>query len=345
MTNALKIAGPLTPRALRVARSLPLVTAESAADAALAIGDRAFPVEIKCEVRIGAAEAWAVVGRSRERGPADGPTVLALADRTTEEARRILEQNGVAYVDGIGNAHVDLPGLYVHVERPQPSRQTRKGAGSPRLAGKAGMVAQALLLEPDRDWRVIDLAARAEVSLGSAHAVLARLEELSIMAAGGEQRTEARRVGNRTALLDTWAEENRDLGVRRMGAYVLPTREGDIALTVGRILRQENMAYALSGVAAAAMLAPFLTAVPVAGFWIDEAQPLEDVVVMLRAEVVESGANVLLSQAKGNMALAFSEERDDLHLANVFRIYYDARRDPRRGREQAEHFREEVIGW
>ncbi|MCZ7664233.1 MAG: hypothetical protein M5U22_15470 [Thermoleophilia bacterium] len=213
------------------------------------------------------------------------------------------------------------------------------------MAGKAGVVAQALLLEPDRDWRVIDLAARAKVSLGSAHAVLARLEELGIMEAGGEQRAESRRVSNRTALLDTWAEENRDLGVRQVGAYVLPTREGDIALTIGRVLRQEKVVYALSGVAAAAMLAPLLTAVPVTTFWIDEAHPLEDVVVMLRAEVVESGANVLLRQAKNSTALAFSEERDNLHLANVFRIYYDARRDPRRGREQAEHFREEVIGW
>lgn len=122
-------------------------------------------------------------------------------------------------------------------------------------------------------------------------------------------------------------------------------RGGDAAHAVARALRRENVLYALSGMAAAAVLAPFLTAVSTAGFWIDEAQPLEDVVALLNAEVVESGANVILSQAKDNTPLAFSEYRADLHVANVFRIYYDARRDPKRGREQAEHLRGEVIGW
>jgi hypothetical protein len=50
-------------------------------------------------------------------------------------------------------------------------------------------------------------------------------------------------------------------------------------------------------------------------------------------------------QAKENLPLAFAERRGELLLANVFRIYYDARQEPRRGREQAKYMREELIGW
>ena len=50
-------------------------------------------------------------------------------------------------------------------------------------------------------------------------------------------------------------------------------------------------------------------------------------------------------QADKNLPLAFAGERDGLWLANDHRIYLDARGDPKRGREQAEHFRREVIGW
>jgi hypothetical protein len=44
-------------------------------------------------------------------------------------------------------------------------------------------------------------------------------------------------------------------------------------------------------------------------------------------------------------ALAFARKVDAIWVANDFRIYRDLLRDPRRGREQAERFREEVIGF
>ncbi len=345
MPQMLKIQGPLDPPALRVVREFPQAAAESAPDALLLVNGRTFQLEITYRRRIGAAEAWQVVRPGERQARRRNVAVLAIADRTTEEARRILADNGIAYVDGVGNAHFDLPGVYVHVERLQPKQDVRGTAGKPKLAGKAGVVVQALLLEPDREWRVTDLAERADVSLGLAYAVLDRLEDLQIVEARGGQRAKARRVVNPTALLDTWVEENRDHGFRRLGVYVLPPRGGDPAAGVARRLRENRIEHALTGVAAAAALAPFLTAISTTTFWVDEAQPLEDVAALLQAEVTDRGANTVLMQARDNTPLAFAQDRGELRLANVFRIYYDARRDPKRGREQAEHLRAEVIGW
>jgi hypothetical protein len=39
----------------------------------------------------------------------------------------------------------------------------------------------------------------------------------------------------------------------------------------------------------------------------------------------------------------FRERHDGSWLADIFRIYIDLRADPRRGREQADRLREEVI--
>lgn len=94
----------------------------------------------------------------------------------------MLKEHGVGVVDGAGNAHLELPGLLVHVE----GRRRRKEARRPRatrLAGKAGVVAQALLLDRDGLWKVHDLAERAEVSDGLAHRVLSRLETEAIVGA------------------------------------------------------------------------------------------------------------------------------------------------------------------
>ena len=93
------------------------------------------------------------------------------------------------------------------------------------------------------------------------------------------------------------------------------------------------------------MLAPFLTTLPAATFWVDAAHPLEDLVDSLDAESADRSSNLVLMQADDNLPLAFAGEQDGVQLTNVFRIYVDARADPKRGREQAEHARREVIGW
>ena len=161
----------------------------------------------------------------------------------------------------------------------------------------------------------------------------------------GDRRAEARRVVNPTALLDTWIEENRDSGVRRLGVYVLPPRADEPANVVAERLREHNIDHALTGVAAAVRRAPFLTSFPAATFWIDANESLEHVVPLVSGEEADSGANILLMQAKNNTPLVFAEDEDGIRLANIFRIYHDARRDRKRGAEQAEHLRQEVIGW
>ena len=60
---------------------------------------------------------------------------------------------------------------------------------------------------------------------------------------------------------------------------------------------------------------------------------------------VTEGQNVVLLQAKDDTPLLFRRKANDVWVANPFRLFADLRRDPRRGREQADHLREEVIGF
>src|SRR5262249_62160249 len=87
--------------------------------------------------------------------------LLVVAAATTAEAREILERHGVAMVDGHGNAHVDLPGLVLHTEGRRRHGDGRAARVQARLAGKAGVAPQALLLDPERDWKGQDLAGDA----------------------------------------------------------------------------------------------------------------------------------------------------------------------------------------
>jgi hypothetical protein len=103
--------------------------------------------------------------------------------------------------------------------------------------------------------------------------------------------------------------------------------------------------HAVTGAAAAARIAPFVTAVPVAEIWVSSSAALDHVVAASGAEVVETGHNLVFAQTNGDEPLAFRREVEGTWTVNPFRLFYDLRNDPRRGREQAENLRREVIGF
>ena len=352
MKNAelVKIQGNLGPEALRILRDVPGVAVEAAGGpdprepegAVLRSGPAAEPVALAVRRRANAATAWQLVQQAQA---APATNLLVVAAATTAEARDILERHGVGVVDGLGNAHVELPGLVLHTEGRTRSADIRRDQPHARLAGKAGVAAQTLLLHPEREWKVQDLAGEANVSLGLAHRVLARLEREGLVAAAGAGPRRVRHVVDPTALLDLWAEENTDRGVRRVRAYRLARDPRELAGAVSASLDATGIEHAVTGVAAAALVAPFVTAIPVSEIWVDSVVSLDDAVAAVGGEVVDTGANLVLVQGNGDEPLAFRRQVEAVWIVNPVRLFYDLRRDPRRGREQAERVRHEVIGF
>ena len=138
----MKIEGHFGAEALRILRDVPGVTVETAraargggrGDAVLRYGPAAEAVAVEVKRRANAATAWQIVQQSR--AAPDG-NLLLVAGATTADAREILERHGVAVVDGLGNAHVELPGFVLHTEAqrgrradtPRPATHTRRGCG------------------------------------------------------------------------------------------------------------------------------------------------------------------------------------------------------------------------
>lgn len=343
--QTLKIVARLEAEALRVLRQIPCVTvvaqprqANRRPDAVLHFAGRRARVIVETKRRTNAATAWQLVQYAAEQ---PRTPLLLIAEETTAEARRILAEHGVGVIDGLGNAHVELPGLMFHLEG---RRRPPTAAPPTRLSGKAGVAAQALLLQPTRAWHVQDLAAEAHVSAGLAHGVLARLEQEGVVATEGTGPGRVRRVANPAGLLDLWAEENIERPVRTLG-HLLAQTPRQLIDELGANLGRSGIDYALTGAAAASLVAPFVTAVPVAEVWVNAVAAPEELYDGARADPVADGQNVVFLQAKDDTPLVFREKAKRLWIANRFRLYVDLRRDPRRGREQADHFRREVIGF
>lgn len=339
----MKIAAPLEAWALTAIRGQPGFDAAARPDSEISIEGRSRPIVLETKRRVDAANAHAIVALAR-RTP-KGRDFILVAEHTSEGARQILEANEVAYLDGLGNASIRLPGVFVRtgsfgaaaviVER-QPVKA--------RLAGKAGLIVQALLLDRDRSWRVADVATEAGVSVGLAHRVLARLEEATILGSDGIGPRKVRRIANPGALLDLWAEEERERGARRTAAFVLARPGTRTAALLSERLAGAGITHAITGIAAAAILAPALTSVPVTQVRVTAGIRASDALRALDARETDEGSNLVIVQGADDAELRFRREVDGIWLAADTRIYLDSLRDPRRGKEQAHLFRESVLG-
>jgi len=310
-------------------------------DLVLRAGGRRTHVVVEVKNRANTATAWQLV---RYASSLRARPLLLIAGETTAEARRILANHGIGLVDGLGNAHVELPGILLHLQAELKPGSNRRTAPPTRLRGKAGIAALALLLQPNREWRVQDLAAEAHVAAGLAHRVLTRLETDGVVRAEGKGKNRVRRVTNAAALLDLWTEESNEETSRIFG-YALAQTPQQLVRTLGERLKKASIDYAFTGPAAGALVAPFITAVPVVDLYVTEQVAKQDLLTATEVEEVPDGQNIIFHQGRNDAALAFADKADNVWIVNRFRLYADLRRDPRRGREQAEHLRREVIGF
>ena len=255
-------------------------------------------------------------------------------------------------MDATGNAAIDLPGLHVRTGSLMRSGSFTASAeivagprrsSLPRLAGKAGLIAQALILEPGRAWSLDAMAERAGVSTALAHRVFTRLEQATVLAADGRGPRKTRQLASPAALLDLWAEEAVEPKERRTPAYVL--MRGDGARAISSRLAERDLLHAMTGVAAAARHVALLTSVLVTEVRVTAARTPAEVAQAAEARLVEEGANLVFVQGPDDGELRFRREVEGVWLAAETRVYLDALRDPRRGAEQAREYRSQVFGF
>jgi hypothetical protein len=349
--SIVNIGGALEQDAVRILRDVPGVAIEPRGetgdrpDVIIRAGHVMAVVQVKAQQLTNAAAAQQLIAYARSLP--ETTHLIVVARSITREARARLAEEGIGFLDATGAKSLDLPGLFLWTEGGRHPNKGKAGSESHgiKLAGKAGVATQALLIDPARPWKIHDLATAADVSVGLVHRLFVRLEREEVVEAAGAGPQKSRRVTNPAALLDLWAEEMRDRGTRELRAYRLARDPRSQTTALSRALTEADVKHAVTGAAAAARLAPFVTAVPVTDVWVSELDALEHAANAARAQEVTEGHNVIFRSAKDDAPLAFRKRCDGVWLANTLRVFLDLRADPRRGREQGVRLREEVIGF
>ncbi|EFQ84802.1 hypothetical protein HMPREF0063_10143 [Aeromicrobium marinum DSM 15272] len=147
---------------------LPVGAPESVADLVLDPDGLAEAIHAKRRALVTDDAALRLIADS----PADG-TLLVVADRVTEAARKLLTGNNAGYLDLRGRLAIRTNRLVIDAEvHPALDRPERSHA----LGGKAGLeVATALLMQPERRHAVRELARELERSPSTVSEILAAL--------------------------------------------------------------------------------------------------------------------------------------------------------------------------
>ncbi len=253
--------------------------------------------------------------------------------------RQICREEGVGYVDLAGNCFLQFDGIHVEkiVDRnPFPTR----GRPASLFAPVSSRILRALLEEPDRAWRVNELAAAAEVSLGHTSNVTRRLLDEEY-AAVSQRRL---RLVHPAQLLEAWREQ--PAPAEPVFAYY--SFEADVlrrAAQWAAAAHAYGWRYAVTSFAAASLVAPFVHGIQTLQGYVDDEAAVASWVQALDLRPVEQGANVLLVVPPDRGVFYRSQTVNGVTLVGTIQLYLDLYRDPGRGREQADFLRQQRLGF
>jgi hypothetical protein len=263
---------------------------------------------------------------------------LAVSPYISPQSAALLKRAGCGYLDLSGNCYLSFGNVLVDKEgKPNalPSTRPLKSLFAPR----ATRVVRALLVDPQHVWRLEELAKTADVSLGHAHNVVKRLDDLSWVERDEHQRIQLTRAGD---VLDAWIEAY-SYRQNRMESYFSPERVtrrlvGDIA----RAAHAEGRRYAFTLHSGAALVAPNVR-LPAIHCYLDGSP--EPIAQSLGLRAGEGEANVYLMAPYDEGVFHAPIAKGGVPVVSLPQLYADLYHYERRGREQAAYLRREAMGY
>lgn len=255
-------------------------------------------------------------------------------------SRAICNEHDVAYLDLFGNARLAFDDVYIEravAEKPRSETRALRSVFSP----KAAAILRVMLHQPDRPWRVADLAAQAHASYGHVSNVRKALLEREWL----EIRDDGAVLTQPDTLLKTWRENYRPPAGKSIWAYTHFHGQQLHERLLGKLNPYAERPRAIySRHSAAQWLAPFSRGFA-QSFYVDESgvELLEREMQLTR---VEKGASAVLHiPTDESLFLDAIELGSGVFCTNPIVTYLDLWIGGDRDREAAEYVAKEFFPW
>ncbi|VTU45489.1 hypothetical protein SRS16P2_00173 (plasmid) [Variovorax sp. SRS16] len=267
-------------------------------------------------------------------------TPVFIAPYLTPEAQALCREQDVGFMDLEGNARLVFDGIFIErqvASKPVAERRELRSLFKP----KSAQVLRAMLRDPHRAWRVTELAQVADVSLGHVSNVRTGLLDRE----WAQVSDEGLYLSEPDALLDEWCDAYEPPAGRRMSFYT--TLHGssleEAARRVLHVDRESGLAV-FASFSAAHWLAPY-GRTGMQYFYADDAG-LERLHEGLKLSSSSKGENVTVTVLKDLGVFRDSvEPAPGVVCTNPVQTYLDLAAAGERGREAADHLRQERLTW
>ena len=281
-----------------------------------------------------------VISRFKESGITNERVYFVIAaPYVSPRGMEICRRHNVGCVDLVGNCYLEFNSVYIErivEEKPKPVRRIIKSLFTPI----SSRIVRAMLEEPDRVWKLTELAQATGASLGQTYNVSEKL------AAEGFVRKSAREgvtLTDPAGLLDTWRVEYDVRVLNEVQSFHSSERDpARVMAGVRQAAERLGGKYAFTLHAGASLIAPYVRFNDVHFYvgsdpevWADE----------LGLHTVEFGGNVHLLRPYDEGVFYRLRSPQGIAVVGNIQLYLDLYKYPARGREQAEFLREKEIGF
>jgi hypothetical protein len=265
---------------------------------------------------------------------------VVIAPYLSPAAQELCREENVGYLDFEGNCRLVFGGVFI--ERAVPLRPvTERREIKSIFAPKSAQILRLLLRDPKRPWKVAELAEQADVSFGH----VSNVRHALIDREWASSDREGLSLTNPDALLDSW----RAVYEKPQGQQLLfyTTAHGSaLQQRLPHILEEANRKgeAMLASYSAAQWLAPYAR-MSTSYFYADE-KGLSVLKERLDLSSPARGENVIALQVEDEGLFRDSvEPAPHVRCTSPVQTYLDLYVAGERGREAAEHLREEKLQW
>jgi len=258
---------------------------------------------------------------------------IFIAPYISPEAGKILEEAGIGYLDLAGNCLISFETVYIR-QTGAPNPTTLKRELRSLYSPKAERILRVLLNEPERNWKMTELAKVAKVSLGQ----VANVKKLLLDREWLNVSTDGISLTKPAELLDEWSQAYNFLRNKVQEYYSLdklPEIEAQLAETCHRL----GLDYVLTGFSSAARIAPMVRYQKVSAYVKGD---ISNLIESLGWKAVSSGANVSLINPYDDGVFYGMNIIDEIAIAAPVQTYLDLQSIRGRGQEAAQAIRKEI---
>lgn len=259
-----------------------------------------------------------------------------VAPYISERSREILSSENIGYIDLIGDVYLKFDSVLVdrisNVER-ETERRLSRGI----FANKATRIIRAILNAPNNRWKITELSNICKMSPAGVYFVINQLEDKGYIS---REKDKSIKVVDSERLLKDWASNWTVEKSRSTAFFSFAKNPEEIISRVVKAGDELNLKYALTGMAGASMVSPFVRYNEV---WVYISGDIDDMVKKLDLRPTTSGANIRIFEPYDEGIFMDFREIREAKVVSDIQLYVDLFTYPARGQEQAEKILEKNI--